>query len=373
MSSQPPFSVEPLRRALRLAARGRFRTSPNPRVGAVVVARGRVVGEGYHHAVGRPHAEVEALRAAGEAGRGATVYVSLEPCSHHGRTPPCVDLLIAAGISRLIACHRDPDRRVAGRGFERLRAAGIEVHQGYLVEDAVRLNLSYLVGKLWGRPQVTLKWAMSLDGKIATSSGESRWITGKRARNWALDLREEHDAVAVGSGTVLADDPRLDRRLGKARRPNVRVIFDRRLRTPIEARAFRVEGEVLIYTESRDEARQRALEQHGATVIAMVAVTPQTVLPDLFARGVRSLLVEGGGELIGAFHRSGLFERVEVAIAPRLLGGKAAPSPLGGEGIGSLAEAPALEGVRLGRRGGDVLISGVREGCLRELSLLLER
>ncbi len=330
------------------------------------------MGEGYHHALGAPHAEVEALRAAGPAARGATVYLNLEPCCHHGRTPPCVDALISAGVARVIACHRDPDPRVAGEGFARLAASGIDVRWGYLVEEAVRLNLSYLVAALWRRPQVTLKWAMSLDGRIATARGESRWISGPQARTWALELREEHDAIAVGSGTVLADDPRLDRRLGKAGKPNVRVIFDRRLRTPAEARLFRVEGDLLIYTESRDEARQRALTERGATVISLEQATPQTVLADLFARGVRSLLVEGGGELAGAFHQIGLFERVEALIAPRLLGGEGAPSPLGGAGVSSLVEAAPLDSLRVGRRGGDVLIRGFRQGCLRELSSLVE-
>ncbi len=233
-------SLAHLRRALRLAARGRYRTSPNPNVGAVLVRDGEVVGSGWHRQAGGPHAEVEALREAGahseDAARGATLFVTLEPCAHHGRTPPCADAVIAAGIARVVACHRDPDPRVSGEGFAKLRAAGIAVESGFLVEEAVKLNLAFLIAATLGRPAVTLKWAMSLDGRIATATGESQWISSPRGRRWALELREEHDAILVGSGTLLADDPRLDRRLGLSAGPNLRVVLDRRLRTPPTAR-----------------------------------------------------------------------------------------------------------------------------------------
>ena len=248
-----------MRRALRLAERGRYTTAPNPRVGAVVVRDGEVVGEGFHLRAGEPHAEPLALAAAGERARGATIYVTLEPCAHTGRTPPCADALIAAGIARVVAAHRDPDPRTAGGGFARLRAAGIEVESGLLAEEAIKLNLAWLVSRAFGRPGVTLKWAMSLDGRIASAGGESRWISGPAARRWALALREEHDAILVGVGTILADDPRLDRRLGKAAGPIVRVVLDRQLRTPDSAQLFRIPGPVLVYTESDDAARIAAL------------------------------------------------------------------------------------------------------------------
>ena len=362
-------SAEALRRALRLAARGRYRTSPNPRVGALVVRpeSGEVAGSGWHRQVGGPHAEVEALRAAGEAARGATLYVTLEPCSHFGRTPPCVDAVLAAGIARVVACHGDPDPRVSGRGFARLREAGVEVEVGFRVEEAVRLNLPFLVAAVLGRPQVTLKWAMSLDGRIATATGESQWISSPGGRRWGLALREEHDAILAGSGTVLADDPRLDRRLGLAAGPNVRVILDRRLRTPPSARLFQVPGPVLIYAQEDAAARRPALEAAGAQVILLPLVEPEPVLADLFTRGVRSVLVEGGGEIHARFVESGCYDQVLVDCAPLLVGGRFAPGPLGGAGFADLATAARLDNLQARPRGGDLILTGYRKGCLLEL------
>jgi diaminohydroxyphosphoribosylaminopyrimidine deaminase/5-amino-6-(5-phosphoribosylamino)uracil reductase len=338
-------------------------------VGAVVVRDGEIVGRGWHRQVGGPHAEVEALRAAGDRARGATIYVTLEPCNHHGRTPPCVDAILAAGIARIVACHRDPHRVAAG-GFERLATAGLEVEHGTereLAQEAIRLNLRFLVPAVFGRPEVTLKWAMSMDGRIATATGQSQWISSPAGRRWGLALREEHDAILVGVGTVLADDPRLDRRLGLAGRPNVRVVLDRRLRTSPEARLFQVEGTVLIYTESTDRERCRALEERWARVIGLPVVEPGAVLADLHRRGVRSVLVEGGGEVHASFASAGLFDRVGIDCAPLLIGGRSAPGPLGGEGFPSLAGAARLEGLEVRRRGGDLILTGYRKGCLQEL------
>lgn len=364
--------IRRLREALRLAARGRYRTSPNPMVGAVLVRGGEVIGRGWHRQVGGPHAEVEALRDAEARGgpgsaRGATLYLNLEPCSHHGRTPPCADAVVAAGIARVVACHGDPDPRVAGRGFERLRQAGIAVEVGTLAEEAVRLNLRFLVAAVERRPAVTLKWAMSLDGRIATATGESQWISSPRGRQWALSLREEHDATLVGSGTVLADDPRLDRRLGLAAGPNLRVVLDRRLRTPAEARLFQVEGSVRIYTESTGSQRRQALESRGAQVIVLPDVEPAAVLADLYEQGVRSVLVEGGGEVLASFTGSGLYDQVGVDCAPLLIGGRSAPGPLGGEGFPSLAGAARLEGFQARQQGGDLVLTGYRQGCVSGL------
>jgi diaminohydroxyphosphoribosylaminopyrimidine deaminase/5-amino-6-(5-phosphoribosylamino)uracil reductase len=343
-------------------------------VGAVLVRDGQVVGEGYHRRAGGPHAEVEALRQAGDAARGATLYVTLEPCSHHGRTPPCADAVLEAGVVRVVACHRDPNPRVAGGGFQRLRDAGVEVEWGTetgegTTRDAVALNLPFLTSQLLERPAVTVKWAMSLDGRIATASGESQWISSPRGRRWALALREEHDAIVVGSGTALADDPRLDRRLGKADGPILRVVLDRRLRLSPEARLFQVEGPVVVYTESLDEAPRRRLEKAGATVVNHPAdgVTPATMLADLHRRGVQSVLVEGGGVLLASFVEARLFDRVAVDCAPLLIGGASAPGPLGGTGAITLAEAPRLADLVTRRRGGDVILEGLREGCLPDL------
>jgi diaminohydroxyphosphoribosylaminopyrimidine deaminase/5-amino-6-(5-phosphoribosylamino)uracil reductase len=336
-------------------------------VGAVLVRGGEVVGSGWHRQVGGPHAEVEALLEAGDRARGATLYVTLEPCSHHGRTPPCADAVIAAGVARVVACHHDPDPRVSGHGFARLRAAGIEVESGFLVEEAVRLNLRFLVAATLRRPEVTLKWAMSLDGRIATSTGQSQWISSPSGRRWGLALREEHDAILAGSGTVLADDPRLDRRLGLAAGPNTRVVLDRRLRTPPQARLFTVKGPVLIYTESTDPERCEALEERGAEVIALPAVEPAAVLADLYGRSLQSVLVEGGGEVLASFVESGCYDRVMVDCAPLLIGGKDAPGPLAGEGCAELDLAARLEGFETGRQGGDLILTGYRKECLKGL------
>jgi diaminohydroxyphosphoribosylaminopyrimidine deaminase / 5-amino-6-(5-phosphoribosylamino)uracil reductase len=337
-------------------------------VGAVLVRDGEVVGSGWHRQVGGPHAEVEALRAAGDRARGATLFVTLEPCSHHGRTPPCADAVIAARVARVVACHGDPNPKVSGRGFAKLRAAGIEVESGFLVDEAVRLNLPFLISTTLGRPAVTLKWAMSLDGRIATATGESQWISSPGGRRWALALREEHDAILVGSGTVLADDPRLDRRLGLAAGPNLRVVLDRRLRTPPEARLFTVEGSVLIYTESTDRKRIEALTAAGAEVVNLPAVEPGAVLADLHRRGIQSLLAEGGGEVLASFVTSGFYDRVMVDCAPLLIGGKGAPGPLAGEGFAELAAAARLDGFEARRQGGDLILTGYRRGCLEGLA-----
>jgi len=353
--------------ALRLAAKGRYRTAPNPMVGAVLVQRGAIVGSGWHRQVGGPHAEVEALREAGDRARGATMFVTLEPCAHHGRTPPCTDAVIEAGVAKVVACHRDPDPRVSGLGFDLLRAAGIEVEVGAMAREAVRLNLRFLIAATLQRPEVTLKWAMSLDGRIATATGQSQWISSLAGRRWALALREEHDATLVGSGTVLADDPRLDRRLGLAAGPGLRVILDRRLRVPPEARLFTVPGQVLIYTEAADSGKRRALEARGATVVVLPGVEPAAVLADLYEREVRSVLVEGGGEVHGSFVTSGCFDCVAIDCAPLLIGGKAAPGPLGGAGFQALAEAARLDGLVARLRGGDLILSGYRKGCLPDL------
>lgn len=371
-----------LRRALALAARGRGSTTPNPRVGAVVVKGGRVVGEGWHRRAGEPHAERLALEAAGPAARGATLYLNLEPCCHHGRTPPCTGAVIAAGAARVVACHRDPDPRVGGQGFARLEAAGIEVESGALVEEAVLLNWRFLVAAVHGRPAVTLKWAMSLDGKIATAGGDSRWISSPAARAWSLGLRQEHDAILVGSGTALADDPLLTRRPPRrSRRPQpasplVRVIVDRRLRLPPTARLLGEAGPVLVYAPEASPGapeagpwRQRieALRKCGATVVELPNAEPSEILDDLHRRGVRSVLVEGGGEIAAAFLTAGLYDRVRAVAAPLLIGGREAPGPLGGDGVRKLADAGRLERLTTRRRGDDVVLSGFRDGCLREL------
>jgi diaminohydroxyphosphoribosylaminopyrimidine deaminase/5-amino-6-(5-phosphoribosylamino)uracil reductase len=356
-----------MRRALALAERGRYTTAPNPRVGCVLLAGGETVGEGFHRRAGEAHAEVHALREAGERARGATLVVTLEPCAHTGRTPPCVDAVLAAGVARVVAAHRDPNAEVSGRGFAKLREAGVEVEVGALADEAIRLNLPFLAPRVLGRPTVTLKWAMSLDGRIASAAGESRWISGAAARRWALALREEHDAILVGSGTVLADDPRLDRRLGRAAGAIVRVVLDRRLRTPERAALFTIAGPVIVFTESDDRAKVAALSAVGAEVVRLEPLTPADALAELGRRGVASVLVEGGAAAAASFFEAGLYDRVEAAAAGLLLGGSAAPGPLGGTGA-ALAEAPRIGPLAARRAGGDVVLTGWNRECLRELS-----
>ncbi|MCY3963917.1 MAG: bifunctional diaminohydroxyphosphoribosylaminopyrimidine deaminase/5-amino-6-(5-phosphoribosylamino)uracil reductase RibD [Acidobacteria bacterium] len=368
-------------RALTLARRGRSTTAPNPMVGSVVVRAGEVVGEGWHRRAGGEHAEAMALGQAGGRARGGTIYVTLEPCNHDGRTPPCAERILESGVRRVVFAHRDPNPEVTGGGAARLREAGLRVESGLLADQAVELNVPFLTRVLHGRPAVTLKWAMSLDGRIATATGDSQWISSEQGRRWALELREEHQAIVVGSGTALADDPRLDRRLGRAEGPIVRVVLDRRLRLPAGARMFEIEGPVVIYTEApreigsstsadtRDWATRRdQLRSAGAEVVGLPAVEPAGVLEDLFDRGVSNVLVEGGGQVLAAFSGSGLWDRAAVCCAPVLIGGAAAPGPLGGEGPLRLADAWRLDELRVGRRGPDVILLGYRQGCLPELS-----
>ncbi len=361
-----------VRRALRLASRGEGQTSPNPMVGAVVVRGGRVVGTGYHTRAGAPHAEVVALERAGARARGARLYVNLEPCCHFGRTPPCTDAIVAAGVREVIACMRDPDPRVSGKGFRALRAAGVRVRVGALQSEARRLNEAFLRFAATGVPYVTLKAGMSLDGRIATRSGASRWITSARARAAARALRGRHDAVLVGVNTVLADDPRLAARgpasrgngpAGRARGP-VRVVLDARLRTPPRARLLRAAGgEAIILTQpGAPRARRRRLERAGALVVEVPGrddrVDPARALRELGRRGVSSVLVEGGSEVLGAFLDGRLGDRLVLFVAGRILGGRRALPAFGGTGAGRLGEAARIRNVSVRPLAGDWVIEG---------------
>ncbi len=384
MTSEAGFSPGDRRamaRALSLARRGRYTVAPNPMVGAVVTNGGEIVGEGWHRRAGGEHAEAAALAAAGNAALDGTLYVTLEPCNHHGRTPPCADRVIESGVKRVVFAHRDPNPEVKGGGGDRLRAMGVRVEGGLLAGQAMEQNVPFLTRVVHRRPAVTLKWAMSLDGRIATAAGDSQWISSERGRRWALDLREEHQAIVVGSGTALADDPRLNRRLGRAEGPILRVVLDRRLRLSPGARMFEVEEPVLVYTEEPQDigssasasardwvARGDRLRGAGAEVVGLPAVGPAGVLEDLFDRGVSSVLVEGGGEVLAAFSASGLWDRAAVCCAPVLIGGAAAPGPLGGDGPEKLADAWRLDELRVSRREPDVILVGYRQGCLPELS-----
>jgi len=352
-----------MRRALRLAARGRGWTGPNPMVGAVVVKRGRLVGEGYHHEVGGPHAEVWALEQAGKSARGATVYVNLEPCCHHGRTPPCTETLIRAGVARVVAAVSDPDPRVNGRGLREFRRAGVAVSVGVLEREARRLNEGYFKRLTTGLPLVALKAAMSLDGKIATAAGESKWITGEKARAFGHRLRAQHDAVMVGVHTVLADDPELTVRLARGRSP-LRVVVDSRGRTPAAARLLKSGDRppVIAVTRRAALARRRALEAAGAEVWVAPARDQRVDLAWLAKRlaqgGVNSLLIEGGGTLAASALAAGLVDRVYFFLAPLIVGGAKALTPVEGEGARRLGQAWRIRGMRTRKVGEDLLITG---------------
>jgi len=351
-----------MRRALALAERGRGLTSPNPMVGAVLVRDGRVVGEGAHLRAGGPHAEVEALAAAGAAARGATLYCTLEPCDHHGRTPPCAPAVAAAGITRVVAALSDPNPLAKGGG-DRLRAAGVAVEVGLLAADAERQNRAWLTAIRERRPHVTLKAAATLDGKIADVHGGSKWITGEAARLRAHRLRAESDAIVVGITTALRDDPALTVRLGEPwPREPYRVVLDSTARLGADARVIHAgtPARALIAVGAEAPAdRVAALTRAGATVLRGPTrggrVDVGALLARLFELDVRAVLLEGGGETHAAFVDAGLVDRVAVFLAPRLLGGRAAPGLLGGEGR-DLKDALALGPLSLTMLGDDVLL-----------------
>ena len=352
-------------RALALAEHGRGLTSPNPIVGAVVVRDGRVVGEGFHARAGGAHAEVEALARAGAAARGATLYVTLEPCNHVGRTAPCVDAVLAAGVRRVVAAIADSNPRVRGGGAERLRAAGVEVSLGCSSEEALAQNRVFFTAVREMRPHVTLKCAMTLDGKIAAADGSARWITGEAARREAHRMRSESDAVAVGIGTALADDPALDVRLGEPwPREPYRVVVDSTARLPVAARVFSAGTAARAIVAVADGApadRVAALEARGATVLHCKSRNRRVDVEDLcarlFALDVIGLLVEGGGALAGAFAEAGLVDRVAFFVAPKLLGGAVAPTAIAGAGR-PLGDALVIDGLRGRPVGEDWLFEG---------------
>ncbi len=354
-----------MKRALREAARARGDAAPNPRVGALVVRGGREIARGYHVRVGEAHGEAVALRRAGRRANGATLYVTLEPCAHHGRTPPCLDAVLASGVRRVVVAMRDPDPRTAGRSLARLRRAGIEVVTGVEEAAARALNRGYLSRVERGRPWTTLKLAATLDGRIATASGESRWISGPAARAWVHRLRRASDAIAVGSQTVLRDDPALSvRRDGRTVHRPRRIVIDSRLRTPPRARLIDPAdpgGAWILCGRSAPARRRAALEAAGAVVLPVPERARKLDLRAawrlLAARGVNDLLVEGGGGLAAALLRAGLIDRVALVLAPRLLGAEAKPA-IGPLGVRRLSAALALRSLEVRRLGPDLLVLG---------------
>lgn len=351
-----------MQQALQLARRGRGRTSPNPMVGAVVVANGEVVGTGYHRGPGTKHAEALALERAGDSSRGATLYLSLEPCNHFGRTPPCTSAILDAGVKRVVGAMPDPDAGVNGAGFAALRGHGVDVEVGVMQEEALRLNEAYVVHRRFGRPFVTYKAAISLDGRIAAADGSSKWITSDKARAEVQRMRANCDAICVGIGTVLTDDPSLTVRWGRAAKQPLRVVIDTELRTPPNAKVVSKEAPTVIVTSAdRDTdvpCEVMRVEREGDLV------SLKAMLESLAGRGVTSLLLEGGGILAGNFEAHGLIDKYVFFVAPKLLGSAGTRGVLESWGATSIRNAHALEIDSIKRFGEDVRIVAypVKEG-----------
>jgi diaminohydroxyphosphoribosylaminopyrimidine deaminase/5-amino-6-(5-phosphoribosylamino)uracil reductase len=361
---QPPSG--PMRRALELAAQALGSTSPNPTVGAVVVKEGQIRGDGFYRGPGTPHAEVAALSQAGEAARGSTVFVTLEPCSHHGLTPPCTDALIHAGVERVVFSIIDPDARVAGRGKQLLEEAGIAVEEGDGAAEATALLEGYIKHRRTGLPFVIVKFVASLDGRIGAATGDSRWVGGPKTLEWAHEGRTRIDAILQGSSTVVIDDPQLTARPGgvAAERQPLRVVLDSAGRTPPSARVLEGPGQRLIATTARSSADWRqGLKSAGAEVLAFeqdsdgrVSLPP--LLSELGGRGIVTLLVEGGGVLHGSFFDQRLVDKVTAVIAPMIIGARGAPGAVAGRGAQFMKDAPRLRDVTIERLGDDILVSG---------------
>lgn len=353
-----------MRRALELAERGEGWTNPNPLVGAVIVKEGRIVGEGYHERFGGPHAEVRALEEAGEEAEGADLYVNLEPCVHWGKTPPCVERIISAKVRRVIVAARDPNPLVNGKGIERLREAGLEVVEGVLEGEAKKINEPFFKFITTGRPFVVLKLAMTLDGKIATRTGDSRWISGGRSRELVHRLRNRYAAVLVGINTILRDDPQLTVRLEDTRTKDpLRVVLDSRGRVPPEARVLSLESEAptaVATTGGMPRGKEKALLNKGARVWRLPArdgrVDLEELLKKLGEEGIDSLLVEGGATVATSFIEASSVDKVVFFIAPKVVGGPGAA--IGGEGVERIADAWQLKDISVRMLDDDVVYEG---------------
>lgn len=366
-AEQAVLDAHYMARALELARKGRYSTHPNPRVGCVIVRDGQVVGEGWHVRAGEPHAEVHALRAAGELARGATAYVTLEPCSHHGRTPPCADALVNAGVARVVAAMQDPNPEVAGRGLHRLAQAGIDTHGGVLEGEARAINKGFLKRMEHGLPYVRVKLAMSLDGRTAMASGESQWITGPAARSAVQRLRAESSVVLTGADTVLADDARLTVRAAELgldaeqtalamSRPPLRVLIDGRLRVPLDAPFFKA-GPALVATCAAVE------EQYANGPECLIVPGPdgqvdlRRLLLELAARGINEVLVEAGPRLAGAFAQQGLVDEYQIFVAGKFLGSSA--RPLLDWPLAQMSQAPLLKIIEMRAVGDDWRVTAI--------------
>lgn len=360
-----------MRRALELAENGAGFTNPNPLVGAVIVRDGRIIGEGYHPVYGGNHAEVEALLNAGTDVSGATMYVTLEPCAHYGKTPPCVDAIIQKNIKKVVIGLKDPNPLVSGRGIEILGANGIEVVTGVLEKECQKINEVFLKYITTGRPFCILKAAMTLDGKIASVSGDSKWITNELSRQYVHKLRHRVSAIMVGIGTVLVDDPSLTARIqNREAKDPTRIIVDSSARIPLNAKVLHLESSVktiIATTEKADKNKLRILREMGAEIIITQVksggVDLKSLMEELGDRKIDSVLLEGGSDLNYSALEEGIVDKINMFIAPKMIGGSKAKTPIGGLGKASMAEAIAIQNIEIYRFGDDMMIEGyVEEG-----------
>jgi len=355
-----------MRLALQLAEKGRGSTSPNPMVGAVIVKDGIIVGKGYHKAAGMEHAEVEAIKDAGEKTKDATLYVTLEPCNHYGKTPPCTDLILKSGIKKVVVAVKDPNPLAAG-GLKRLEEAGIETRVGVLEEDAKRLNEAFFCYVAKQRPFVIWKAAMTLDGKIATATGDSRWVTSKSSRRLVHKLRSYVDAIVAGRGTLAADDPELTVREAEAQKKPLRVIFDSHLSLPLTLKVFNDQkAPTLVYTTNEAPlTKKEMLNAKGVEVVLTSEkegrVNIREALNDLYSRQITSLLLESGGELTFSFWEEEIVDKIFLFIAPKIVGGRTAPTPVSGKGKEKMEDAFKISLWEWAKSGEDFLITAYPE------------
>ncbi len=363
-----------MRRALRLAEKGRGRTSPNPMVGAILVKGSKVVGEGYHAKAGEAHAEIVALERAGEEARGATLYLNLEPCAHYGKTPPCAPRVVEEGVGRVVIGMEDPNPLVKGKGIEILRGAGLDVEVGILEKECRRLNEAFCKYILQKVPFVILKVAATLDGKIATRNGDSKWISGEASRRLVHRLRNQVDGILVGIGTVLRDNPLLTTRIRGGRDP-YRIVLDSRLRIPEEAKVIGTSPSKVIIAATELASRERIekLEKRGVRILFLDSkegrVDLKSCLSKLGEMGIMSLLVEGGSQVNGSFLDEALIDKLILFLSPRVIGDQQAPGIFGGRGGSNLQEAVAIKEMKPKRIGEDILLQGYLEWGRRQCSL----
>lgn len=354
-----PLDTNYIKQTLALARRGLGRTQPNPMVGAVIVSNDVVIGAGYHHQAGKAHAEIEALRSMKVSAQGATLYVSLEPCVHHGKTPPCTEAIIAAGISRVVVATLDPNPLVSGKGVARLKQAGIEVSVGFLNEAARLLNEAFFVFHEQHRPFIAIKFAGSLDGKIATASHDSKWITNEKARSYARNLRSHYQAIVVGINTIIDDNPHLGTRL-PGRADPLRIIFDSTLRVPLKSQVLRDTNALIITTKRANNARQKILAGRGIPIFVCSGdhITLPEVMKELMKREIISVFIEGGGTVLGSFVDNTLVDKVYAFYGPIIIGGSDSVAAIGGKGAPTISQSLHLSNLSYKKLDDTFLITG---------------